>query len=162
MSIIQEALEKAQSDVKPVVQKIAKVAVANKRVMMAVMLLALMAFAVFSAGKFLSNAGNRVDRTSAANSQEVSYKPLVRDQARSSSAVGGREQVSAYQGELKTPENLKLVLSGIMYLDEGPKAIINNFMVGLGDSVLGAKITRINRQSVILEYEHVEITLSLK
>lgn len=162
MSIIQEALEKAQSNVKPVVQRIAKALAADKRALMAVMLLALMAFAVFSAGIFLSNAGNRADRTSAANSQEVRYRPLVRDQARGSNSIGGREGISAYPGGLKTPESPKLVLSGIMYLEEGPRAIINNFIVGSGDSVLGAKITRIDRQSVVLEYENVEITLSLK
>jgi len=162
MSIIQEALEKAQSDVKPAVQRIAKAPAANRRVLMGVIFLALIAVVVFSAGRFLSNAGNRADGTSAANSQVVSYKPLVRDQARGSNAIGGREQISVSPTTLKTLESPKLVLSGIMYLEEGPRAIINNFIVGLGDSVLGAKITRINRQNVILEYENVEITLSLK
>ncbi|MCX5678204.1 MAG: hypothetical protein NTY76_03750 [Candidatus Omnitrophica bacterium] len=177
MSIIQEALEKAQSDVKdvkPAVQEIAKASgvkkapvtkkapIANKRALMAVVLLALMTFAVFSAGRFLSKIGDRTDRTSAANSQEVSYRPLVRDQAKSPNTAGSREQISVSPENLKAPESPKLVLNGIMYLDDGPRAIINNFIVGLGDSVSGAKVTRINRQSVILEYQNVEITLSLK
>lgn len=171
MSIIQEALEKAQSDAKPAVREVVKAPVikkapvakksstANKKTLMAVMLLALMAFAVFSAGRFLSKAGNG---TSADNSQEVSYRPIIKGQAESPGAIGGRERTGASHETLKAPESPKLVLNGIMYLEEDPRAIINNFIVGLGDSVSGAKITRINRQSVILEYENVEITLSLK
>lgn len=159
MSIIQDALKKAQSDVKPPAQEEAKAPVIKKapaarktplsdrKALMAAMLLALMAFAVFSAGRFLSRTGGE---TSAANSQEVSYRPLV------------GERISAPSEALKAPESPKLVLNGIMYLDDGPRAIINNFIVGVGDTVSGAKITGINRKSVILEYENVEITLSLK
>jgi hypothetical protein len=156
MSIIQEALKKAQSDAKPGLQEIVKAPAAkkapaaDKRMLMAIILLALMAFAVFSAGKLLSKAGDRTDRTSAANSQEVGYRPIIKKQA------------SAPSGALKTPESPRLVLNGIMYLEEGPRAIINNFIVGLGDSVSGAKIAKITHQNVILEYENVEITLSLK
>lgn len=164
MSIIQEALEKAQSDVKPVEQEFVKVpavpvtkkapaakkmSITSKRVLMAVMLLALMAFAVFSAGRFLTRTNNG---TSAADSQEVSYKPLVR----------GREQAKPSPEAMKAPESPRLVLNGIMYLEDGPRAIINNLIVGSGDMVSGARVTGINRQSVVLEYENVEITLSLK
>lgn len=159
MSIIQEALKKAQSDIKPAARETAKAPVAgkassavkrlplaDKKALMAVMLLALMAFAVFSAGRFLRKTDHG---TSAADSQVVSYKPLIGSQSENPAA-------------LKTPESPKLVLNGIMYLEDGPRAIINNLIVGLGDTVSAAKITAINRQSVVLEYENVEITLSLK
>lgn len=55
-----------------------------------------------------------------------------------------------------------LALNGIMYLDTNPRAIINNAIVGKGDMVSGATVTAINKKSVILTYNDVEITLNLK
>lgn len=55
-----------------------------------------------------------------------------------------------------------LLLNGIMYLEAGPRAIINNAIVGVGDMVSGATVTAINKKSVILAYNNVEITLNLK
>lgn len=55
-----------------------------------------------------------------------------------------------------------LVLNGIMYLETGARAIINNNIVREGDMVGGATVTFINKKSVILKYNNVEITLNLK
>jgi hypothetical protein len=55
-----------------------------------------------------------------------------------------------------------LILNGIMYLETGPRALINNAIVGAGDTVNGATVTAINKKSVILTYNNVEITLNLK
>ena len=55
-----------------------------------------------------------------------------------------------------------LVLNGIMYLEDGPRAIINNSIVGVGDSVSSASVARITRSSVVLESDSAEITLNLK
>lgn len=56
----------------------------------------------------------------------------------------------------------ELVLNGIMYLESGPRAIINNAIVGEGDMVNGATILTINKKNVILKFNNVEITLNLK
>ena len=55
-----------------------------------------------------------------------------------------------------------LALNGIMYLETGPRAIINNKIVQEGDMVGGATVVLINKNSAILKYNDVEITLSLK
>lgn len=55
-----------------------------------------------------------------------------------------------------------LMLGGIMYLENGKRAIINNVIVSEGDMVAGATVGAINKKSVILTYNNVEITLNLK
>jgi hypothetical protein len=49
-----------------------------------------------------------------------------------------------------------------MYLPSHPQAIINNSVVTEGDTVSGAVVKRISRNSVVLEYDKLEITLNLK
>jgi hypothetical protein len=93
--------------------------------------------------------------------QEVSYKPIVKNEISSTGAAVSQSQPISSIGIPRVLRGPDLTLNGIMYLEEGPRAIINNFIVEIGDFVSGAKVTRINRQSVILEYENVEITLSL-
>lgn len=90
-----------------------------------------------------------------APAQEVRYRPLAPAEARDPDA----DKAQAAELAARAP---KLVLNGIMYLDEGPRAIVNNAMVGLGDYVSGAKVARITRKNVVLVYNDVEITLNLK
>lgn len=65
------------------------------------------------------------------------------------------------------PEEKKLAypdfaLNGIMYVEGAPRAIVNNSMVEVGDTVDGAKVLRIEKRSVVLQHSGSEITLSLK
>jgi len=55
-----------------------------------------------------------------------------------------------------------LILNGIMYLTDNPKAIINNCIVGEGETVDGATVVTINRNNVVLNFNDTEITLKLK
>lgn len=55
-----------------------------------------------------------------------------------------------------------LVLNGIMYLKDSPRAIINDVMVEEGDVVRGARVNKIYEKSVTLELKHAEVTLKLK
>ena len=55
-----------------------------------------------------------------------------------------------------------LVLSGIMHLEDGPRAIINNSMVAAGDTVGEAMIVSITDNSVVLKKGNSEIVLNLK
>jgi len=182
MSIIHEALGKAQSgtelngsgqrterDIKPEETKPAVKPVSRtikrpraklelyKKALVAIALLGLMAFALVSTGRFLIKISFGSSGASARNAQEVSYRPIIRDRVKDSEIIPG-----ASTETLKRTTGPELVLNGIMYLEEGPRAIINNFIVETGDSVLGARVAEINRESVILEYENVEITLKLR
>lgn len=90
-------------------------------------------------------------------SQEVVYKPISGIDTRFDAEAPILQKSIALKSQY--PD---LALNGIMFLDAGPRAIINNSIVGVGNTVGGATVTKINRKSVALEYSGVEITLNLK
>jgi len=90
-------------------------------------------------------------------SQEVVYKPI----SGSDTKLDAGAPIFQKSIELKS-QYPDLTLNGIMFLEAGPRAIINNSIVGVGNTVSGATVTKINRKSVALEYSGVEITLNLK
>jgi hypothetical protein len=53
------------------------------------------------------------------------------------------------------------VLNGIMYLVDGPRAIINDIIVGEGETVGGAKVSKIKKDQVILDYNDSEVELNI-
>jgi hypothetical protein len=55
-----------------------------------------------------------------------------------------------------------LVLSGIVQLVDGPRAIINDVMIGVGGIVNGATVTKIDKDSVSLEKKETQITLGME
>lgn len=87
--------------------------------------------------------------------QDAIYKTL-------SDGVTGNDVLPESPGSVVRSEPPDLVLNGIMYLETGPRAIINNNIVQEGDMIGGATIVLINKNSVILRYNNVEITLNLK
>jgi len=60
------------------------------------------------------------------------------------------------------PSAPNFALNGIMYLESGPRAIINNTVVEAGDSIRGAKVVNIGKTSVTLLFEDSEIKLTLR
>ncbi len=92
--------------------------------------------------------------------QEVRYRALPK--AELDQSAGVEAQATARQAAELASTAPKLVLNGIMYLEEGPRAIVNNAMVEVGEYASGAKVVRIDRKSVVLVYNDVEITLNLK
>ena len=103
--------------------------------------------------------------------QNVSYKPVVKDIAlKNPSDESLSMQGQAIASPIKSAVSFgaafvhapDLVLNGIMYLEERPRAIINGNMVEVGEFVSGAKIDAITRNSVLLNYNDLEITLKLK
>lgn len=186
MSIIQEALRRAEMDVKApgtspnnndnpkntpesiqrpdvVVKKNKKKIVVNKATLMSLALVALMAFAVFSVRQYLV-ASKKVQGKPLVTApvQDATYRPIIKTNTVTDSDLKLQEQPAQ-------PANLKditdypgMTLNGIMYVEEEPRAIINNSIVGVGDLVTGAKVTKINPKNVVLEYNDVEITLNLK
>ena len=55
-----------------------------------------------------------------------------------------------------------IILDGIMWDKENPKAIINNAIVGIGDEIKGNRIIEIEKESVTLNDGTEDFTLSLK
>lgn len=96
--------------------------------------------------------GNNLQPASGpAASQDVTYAPL------GASGVSGASTAALLTA--KTPE---LHLSGIMYTEELPRAIINDRIVQAGDVVSGAKVKNIGPKSAVLEFGDTEITLNIK
>ena len=56
----------------------------------------------------------------------------------------------------------EFILSGIMHLEDGPRAIINNMRVSKGDDIDGAKVVSITDETVVLKKQDSEIKLRLK
>lgn len=55
-----------------------------------------------------------------------------------------------------------LILSGIMQLVDGPRAIINGVMVGAGDVISGASVIKIGKDSVTLKDKDRELVLGME
>lgn len=172
MSIIQEALKKVERKVAPEAGLPQKVAGPRqteitpqhkatpfgiKPVILAVFIIVVI-FTVwqFSLGdRAKSKNAAKADSVATAPHQEITYKPIVEKKAEPAEV---RTDVVA---NLKKQEP-KFILNGIMYLEDGPQAIINDALVREGDIVNSAKVARINRNSVVLNLDDVEMTLILK
>jgi len=87
--------------------------------------------------------------------QEASYRPVL------PSIVFQKQEEKGKEKE-KLPPAPEFTLNGIMYLEEGPRAIVNDAMVELGDTVNGATVVKIDRRSVMLRRDDGEVTLNLK
>jgi hypothetical protein len=61
------------------------------------------------------------------------------------------DSFNAITESMKIHTQQKFVLSGIMELEDGPRAIINDSIVAEGDKIGSATVTRIARKSVILD-----------
>lgn len=175
MSIIQEALKKAQVDLKrtgqedassdtlrsasaatpPLAEKRASTArITSIKVVVSVFVTALLLlFSIAAAFVLIHKKTDSVKTDEAAGrtpAQDISYAPIRKHDA---------DQGKPASIAVKAPE---LNLSGIMYSEESPRAIINDRIVGPDDLVSGAKIKKINPRNVVLEFEDTEITLNLK
>jgi len=54
------------------------------------------------------------------------------------------------------------VLSGIMQLVDGPRAVVNDVIVAVGDVVNGAVVQKINKEGRYTEGRNAEIRLDMK
>lgn len=61
----------------------------------------------------------------------------------------------------KPDDGLKLILSGIVFNEKSPMAVINNKTVRPGDIIDGTRIVSINRKSVIVERSGKQFQLTV-
>ena len=99
----------------------------------------------------------------APSKQEVVHKPLPPKESPAPAMISGYAPFSSTSVFLKTEaKNVpKFLLNGVMYLEGGPQAIVNNAVVKEGDVVEGARVVKINRNDVIMRFKDEEITLRL-
>ena len=97
---------------------------------------------------------------------ELPEKPVVPPQPVVQEQPAVRERYVPQQQALYRPQpevqKDDFKLSGIMHLEDGPRAIINNLTVVEGDYVGDAAVMKINNNSVVLKRGDSEITLHLK
>lgn len=158
MSIIQEALKKSKVNGAGIkIEKPDMRSVKSPNIFFIVLFLAAAAFAV----KWLAVPAP-ADKTIAEKPKSAEVRVTRSDElvtGLKELATPMRHVKSAFEGKTQVPSNL--ALNGIMYLVERPQAIINDSVVEVGDIVDGAKVTRINNSSVLLNYNDAEITLTL-
>jgi hypothetical protein len=187
MSIIQEALRKAQGRhaenkkgapppeagaplaaskevLKPAEQVPSHAAAHRARIFLSV--IAAVLFAVVLKQTLFDKGPSPALKEGRPSYQEVKYKNIEPEKETGKMEESVTEKAAA---AFPKPEHFglkpaapDLVLNGIMYLPSHPQAIINNSVVTEGDTVSGAVVKRISRNSVVLEYDKLEITLNLK
>lgn len=188
MSIIQEALKKAQVYVKdgrngrntrpirdgipekPAPQK--RPGASSKKITLSLAITVSSLLVIVSA-VILNRAFTAKDHLSAAKSSGPSV-PLNKPSRQEEKAVGVEDerldivlpgydsgQVQGGNSSLESQSQTmpKFLLNGIMYLETGPQAIINGAVVKEGDIIDGAVVARIDRSSVTLRLKDSEIIL---
>jgi len=169
MSIIQEALKKAQVEftkikappvkahdapVKPSQMNTVKKTQSLSLPALAGVLMVLLVIYVLDAS--LRYSGTNSGHTSALNKKNVS--------SRSVSTAKMRER---FASPLIDPANLipsrmgQFVLSGIMYVENRPQAIINGYVLEEGDKINGATILAIEKDCVLLNLNNSDIRLDM-
>ncbi len=175
MSIIQEALKKAERNIKDPKKapaspqgpspsspdqsfvKASGPAAGRDPKAVAILLVALIATAVFAASQLFPKKNIPVkssvaDAPAVVTSKDEGFPALP-------SVIF---QQPAQQQEEKKPASPEFILNGIMYLEGNPRAIINDIMAEAGDMVDGARVVKIEKKGVLLHYNDIEIYLELK
>ena len=111
------------------------------------------------------------DKNNAPRSVNAAAEPGFSEQAeQNSQAKTKMDAAEAYSAPTLDIARLQVAkspmltfgLNGIMQLDGGLKAIINNVVVEEGDVIKGALVAKIDKQSVLLKFNDSEIMLKLK
>ena len=74
--------------------------------------------------------------------------PSKRNSKRTSYITWGRNPFAPK--EVRVKKTTKLILSGVMWDDTDPKAIINNTIIGIGGKIGKNKVVEIKKDSVVL------------
>lgn len=92
--------------------------------------------------------------------EQPPQKPVVQKKAPAKSP-GLREMLGTLKRKFNKIKNNNLELQGIIYDKAYPRAIINDTVVKVGDTVEGAKVMKIDEKSVSMSLRDKEITLKL-
>jgi len=173
MSIIQEALKKAQDDFKekevpqeksrPAQQEPVKKEEENKRSlsMRLPALVSILAILLLAYGLKLSMQYTR-SHDSASKARKNAAEPgtdkkVVTD---SSGIFGQANKINPVK--FMDPRQSLLVLNGIMYVENRPQAIINGQVLEEGDRISGATVLVIEKDCVLLDMNDTNVRLDIK
>ena len=96
-------------------------------------------------------------------SSTVEVRSTERNAAKTEFASWGRNPFVP-KGSPGKPGGPKLTVDGIMWREKNPKAIINNALVGVGDTISGSTVVDIKKDRVIFNdgTEYFEVRMSQK
>lgn len=182
MSIIQEALKKVQNHTsdngrasmpvlaqKPILgrgeEKIeTKPRVHRSNIFLFITFFILLAVTlkIFFGGLKSDDKPERKREPDLASHQDVSYKSVLGQDTKN--AGQPLELSPNTQSAVATdkPQVPRFVLNGIMYLSGRPQAVINDSVVEEGDVVSGARVISVDKNRVLLNFNDIEIQLTLK
>lgn len=155
MSIVQEALKKAQVIRQPVTAEQRKGKNNFGPAVLLVVFIVLLGVTIKEVG--LSPSWKKAG----SNPEGSIYNPLSAVDAKTGPLRA--EPYSAPVDPNLAAGNISgFALNGIMELVDGPRAIINNVIVASGDVIGGAKVMKIDKNRVVLQKEDSEFTLVMK
>ena len=156
MSIVQDALKKAENrgtNQGPGMKK-------RPGIMPVLLLILLIALLAFSVKKILTPQ-NSINSESAISVAESVIKPVTAFNytPRNPSRSAGVKPQRTGTRNTQFPD---LILSGIMHLVDGPRAIVNGVMVATGDIISGAKVIKIDKDKILLEQKGSKVVLGME
>ena len=166
MSIIQEALKKVDNsshkpDPEPILAQTEfknenKNIRGKKKTFGAsfVLLLVFLALIFFGVKQFADMSSKTNPTYSPA--YESIYKPIAKAEASadaSTSPTIAAKRKAGFQD---------FILTGVVELINGPRAIVNNVIVGVGDVINGATVQKIDKEGVVLKKRDSEIRLGME
>lgn len=171
----QEALQKLPASSPSYIPAQPRPAASKKIAPMLVFLIIVIIAAGAIAGFVLMRGMHTQAATQSAEKQSSAAQPAkvetlpAKEAAASTSKAGESKQDVSYKAPSElptaktvTPAPPALVLSGIMYVADNPRALINDCIVCEGEMVSGAVVKKINPTNVVLDHKNTEITLRLK
>lgn len=96
----------------------------------------------------------------ASTAGEAIYKPIAA--IKSTDAARRNIQIASATSRERSQGFPEFALSGIMYLTNGPRAIVNNVIVGVGDVIAGGTVTKITKENVFIKTDRKEAVLAME
>lgn len=173
MSIVQDALKKIKNEpAEGPGNRLSPKHPTGIKLLLFVVLLAGVAFAGNYAANLATSHFSRmpvnVKVKPPASAPEMIYKPVVSVEINNKKVEtndkSANKLTNPFAGFIIKPkeEFPDIILSGIMQLVNGPRAIINNVMVGVGDVIDGMTVHKIEKEKVTLKKGDAEVTVAIK
>lgn len=157
MSIVQEALKKAQDLKRPGTGQSPN----KKNFVPAVLLIVFVVLSGITVKQLLFSPGKSGMSTASAIAEAI-YKPISSIDMKTDNPPVAETYTSAPRTKQAKGKFPDFVLNGIMELVDGPRAIVNNVIVATGDIVGGATVKKIEKDRVILQKENSVVTLGME
>ncbi|MBN2097764.1 MAG: hypothetical protein JW714_04720 [Candidatus Omnitrophica bacterium] len=155
MSIINQALKKAEQEKQTRAHAQNRTTFQKSSAQISLLIICLLA--VFLASRSLHNFSNALSLDQRSSASEITQQPQAFPQETAASSRAMRRI------EIEQPAGSAILsLSGIIYDQDKPLALINQQVVNTGSLISGARVMEIQPDSVRLSFQGEQFTLQLK